>query len=206
MLFDTMTVGSLDTNCYLFGDEGRGVCALVDPGASAEKLLEMVRRSGARLETILLTHGHYDHTGAVADLLEACPDVAVRIHTGDYTPGLDASLFPLYSQLGDRAAPYREGEALSVGNISVQVLHTPGHSPGSVTLLAEDRMFCGDTLFALNCGRWDLPGGDMYDLIGSLAKLGDLTGDFKVYPGHGEDTTLDFERKNNPYMRHALRI
>ena len=67
-------------------------------------------------------------------------------------------------------------------------------------------MFCGDTLFALNCGRWDLPGGDMYDLIGSLAKLGDLTGDFKVYPGHGEDTTLDFERKNNPYMRHALRI
>ena len=204
MLFDTMTVGSLDTNCYLFGDGE--VCALVDPGAGAEKLLEMVRRSGARLETIFLTHGHYDHTGAVADLLAACPGVEVRVHAGDFKPGLDASLFPLYGQVKDGVELYQEGEALSVGNIPVRVLHTPGHSPGSVTLLAEDRMFCGDTLFALNCGRWDLPGGDMYDLIASLAVLGDLKGDFKVCPGHGEDTSLDFERGNNPYMRHALRI
>ena len=119
---------------------------------------------------------------------------------------MDTSLFPLSGQVKDRVEFYREGESLSVGSIPVQVLHTPGHSPGSVTLLAEDRMFCGDTLFALNCGRWDLPGGDMYALIHSLAELGELKGDFKVYPGHGEDTSLDFERRNNPYMRHALRI
>ena len=88
--------------------------------------------------------------------------------------------------------------------MEVKVLHTPGHSPGSVTLLAGDYMFCGDTLFALSCGRWDLPDGDMHTLMGSLADLGYLKGNYKVCPGHGEDSDLDFERKYNDYLKQAM--
>ena len=95
---------------------------------------------------------------------------------------------------------------MKVGSLEVRVLHTPGHSPGSVTLLAEEYMLSGDTLFAMSCGRTDLPGGDSYGMIASLVRLADLEGDYKVCPGHGEDSTLDFERKNNPYMKHALSI
>lgn len=201
MIFDSIPVGPIETNCYLIGDEAAGVCAVIDPGADPEKVLAMVEKSGLRLEKILLTHGHYDHVGAVKTLTDAAA-VPVYIHKADTQVG-DARIFP---PLPAGHNYYENGGRLSVGSLEIKILHTPGHSPGSVTLLAEDRMFCGDTLFALGCGRWDLPGGDMHDLMGSLADLGFLKGNYQVYPGHGEDTNLDFERKNNPYLKQAMEL
>ena len=99
-----------------------------------------------------------------------------------------------------------DGALLNVGALSVQVLHTPGHSAGSVTLLAEDVMLCGDTLFAGSCGRWDLTGGDYETLMGSLGRLGRLEGDYKVCPGHGPLSTLERERRTNPHLRQAMGV
>ena len=183
MLFDMLETMPYTTNCYLIGDETAKVCALVDPGGSLEKILEMVQSRGLTLEKILLTHGHYDHVGQVSALLEVYPMAAVYLHRLDHR---------------------EDGSHLSVGSIDVQVLHTPGHSAGSVTLLAEDVMLCGDTLFTGSCGRWDLTGGDYEALQGSLARLGRLEGDCKVCPGHGHASTLERERRTNPCLRQAL--
>ncbi len=206
MIFDTIPVGKIDTNCYLIGDEKEGVCALVDPGGSPERILAMIEKSGLRLEKIFLTHGHWDHVGAIPALLEKWPDLPVYAHEKELCPADEPNPHYFFPHAGKNQRTYGQGDVLNVGSLEVKVLHTPGHSAGSVTLLVEDCMFCGDTLFALGCGRWDLPGGDMHDLIGSLATLGDLKVNYKVYPGHGEDSNLYFERKNNRYMSHALSI
>ena len=206
MIFDYRLVGQIDTNCYLIGDEKEGVCSVVDPGGSPERIFEMIEKSGLRLEKIFLTHGHWDHVGAIPALLEKWPDLPVYAHEKELCPADEPNPHYFFPHAGKNQRTYGNGDILNVGSLEVKVLHTPGHSAGSVTLLAEDRMFCGDTLFALGCGRWDLPGGDMHDLIASLAILGDLKGSYKVYPGHGEESNLDFERKNNRYMVEARKI
>ena len=206
MIFDTIPVGPIGTNCYLIGDEAAGVCAVVDPGAEPEKILDMVRRSGLKLEKVFLTHGHYDHVREVAALAESCPapGAAVYLHRGDVRED-DQRLFPPLS-CGFNC--WEDGDVISIGSpedgVNLRVLHTPGHSPGSVTLLAEDVMLCGDTLFAGSCGRWDLTGGDEAALLASLARLGRLEGNWKVCPGHGPLSTLERERQTNPYLRQAL--
>lgn len=202
MIFDTIPVGTIGTNCYLIGDETAGVCAVVDPGGSPEKVLAMVEKSGLKLEKILLTHGHYDHVGAVDALAESAPapGIAIYLHPADAAMK-DARLFP---PLAHGFNHFEDGEILSVGSLEIQVLHTPGHSPGSVVLLAEDVMLSGDTLFAGSCGRYDLAGGDGREIMKSLARLGRLEGDYKVCPGHGPLSTLERERKGNSYMLQAL--
>lgn len=204
MIFDVIPVGALQTNCYLIGDEGSGVCAVIDPGAEPEKILEMVSRSGLRLEKILLTHGHYDHVGAVDTLLKKIsnPSAAVYLHLADHDKGNNRLFPPLLCGFNH----FEDRERLSIGGLDVQVLHTPGHSAGSVTLLAEEAMLCGDTLFAGSCGRVDFPDGSMEKMFASLARLGHLEGDYKVCPGHGPVSTLDYERKTNPYLQQALSL
>jgi len=202
MIFDTIPVGQIDTNCYLIGDEKTGVCAVVDPGGSPEKILDMVQKSGLKLVMILLTHGHYDHVGAVDALMEAVPGTAVYLHPADTNTG-DNRLFP---PLSHDFIHLEDGERISVGSLEVRVLHTPGHSAGSVVLLAGDVMLAGDTLFAGSCGRCDMTGGQGRAMMQSLARLGLLEGDFKVCPGHGPMSTLDCERRTNPYMRQAMRL
>ena len=201
MLFDMLETMPYTTNCYLIGDETAKVCALVDPGGSLEKILEMVQSRGLTLEKILLTHGHYDHVGQVSALLEVYPMAAVYLHRLDHRED-DKRLYPPPTWGFNH---FEDGSHLSVGSIDVQVLHTPGHSAGSVTLLAEDVMLCGDTLFAGSCGRWDLPGGGHETLAASLARLEALDGDYKVCPGHGPLSTLDQERTGNSYMRMAVK-
>lgn len=206
MIFDHLETTPYTTNCYLVGDEAEGVCALVDPGGSLDKVLAMVERSGLRLEKILLTHGHYDHVKLVDALADAAadPGVAIYLHRGDVRED-DPRLFP---PLAHGFNCWEDGDTVSVGSpedgVNLHVLHTPGHSPGSVTLLAGDVMLCGDTLFAGSCGRWDLTGGDEAALRSSLARLGRLEGNWKVCPGHGPLSTLDRERQTNPYLRQAL--
>lgn len=204
MYFDTIEVAPLMTNCYLIGDEKAGVCAVVDPGGSPERVLDMIRRSGLTPEMILLTHGHYDHVRAIPALLEVYPDLPVYIHEKDLCPADDLKERYRMPHKGKNQRTYGEGDTVTLGSLTFHVLHTPGHSAGSVTLLVDDVMLCGDTLFAGTCGRWDLPGGSGEELMASLARLYRLEGDYKVCPGHGGASTLERERQDNGFMRQAV--
>ena len=202
MKIDSIRVGFISTNCYLLCDEETGVCALIDPGDKPEQVADMVSRSGCRLEYILLTHGHYDHTTAVPELEKALPQAAIYIHRGDAN-GAGNTLFPLAGQVAGLNF-YDEGDHIQVGSIDVQVLHTPGHSKGSVTLKAGDVLFTGDTLFCGSCGRTDLRGGSYEEIMASLKRLGQLEGDYHVCPGHDRTSTLERERQYNPFLREAM--
>ena len=157
----------------------------------------------AAVDIAFLSHGHYDHTGAVAALREKWPDIPVYLnHKDQYTD--DAYAMQLFPTIPD-TVDYGEGDTLTVGTLTVSVLATPGHSEGSVTLRCGDVLFCGDTLFAGSCGRTDFLGGSMTTILASLRRLGRLEGNLKVLPGHMEPSDLDSERKWNPYLMQALR-
>ena len=198
----TLQVGPIGTNCYLLCDETEKLCAVIDPGGDAVRVAAAVEDSGCAPCAILLTHGHYDHTGAVAELSARWPGVPVYLNRRDVYEG-DAYLQQLFPPV-PCAKDYGEGDTVQVGGLTLQVLATPGHSEGSVTLRCGDALFCGDTLFAGSCGRTDFPGGSGKKMMESLKRLGELEGDLKVYPGHMEDSTLDRERSWNPYLRQAM--
>ena len=197
-----LQVGPIGTNCYLLCDETEKLCAVVDPGGDAARVAAAVVDTGCAPCAILLTHGHYDHTGAVAELSARWPGVPVYLNRRDVYEG-DAYLQQLFPPV-PCAKDYGEGDTVQVGGLTLQVLATPGHSEGSVTLRCGDALFCGDTLFAGSCGRTDFPGGSVKKMMESLKRLGELEGDLKVYPGHMEDSTLDRERSWNPYLRQAM--
>lgn len=199
----TLQVGPIMTNCYILCDDETKVCAVIDPGADAGQVLRAVAGTGCTPVCILLTHGHYDHTGAVEELLEKFPSALVYLNRRDVYDGSDpymAELFPPLSATVD----YDEGDTVSVGGLTVSVLATPGHSAGSVTLLCGNVMFSGDTLFAGSCGRTDLAGGSVDDMLTSLARLGRLEGEYRVLPGHMDASVLSREREVNPFMLQAL--
>lgn len=198
----SMQVGPIMTNCYILIDEGSKQAAIIDPGEDAPRILAAVRGEEAQVEYILLTHGHYDHTTAVPALHQALPGAKIYIHQADAN-GAGSRLFPLASQVEDLLL-YDEGDALTLGGLTIEVLHTPGHSPGSVTLKVGDVLFSGDTLFAGSCGRTDLQGGSYDQMMASLKRLGELEGDFRVLPGHNTPSTLDREREYNSFVREAM--
>jgi len=201
MKIQALQVGALGTNCYLLEDQG--FAAVIDPGGDAQAIIRSL--DDAQVTAILLTHGHDDHVGGVADLLARYPGAKLYIHKGDFGD-LDPRLFPLARMVPESAVTfYDEGDTVSVGGLTVEVLHTPGHSEGSVTLRCGDLLFCGDTLFAGSCGRTDFQGGSTEKIMDSLRRLGQLEGNLRVLPGHMGDSTLDQERQRNPYLRHALR-
>ena len=200
MNIKAMQVGPIGTNCYILEDSAARQAAVIDPGGDAPRLLAALK--GLDVRRILLTHGHYDHTGAAAELAAALPQAEVYIHERDYRD-VDPGLFPLRTQLS-AVNFYGEGDRLPLGELTLEVLHTPGHSQGSVTLRCGDVLFCGDTLFAGSCGRTDFPGGDTAKILASLRRLGELEGNLQVLPGHMESSTLDRERQVNPYLRQAM--
>ena len=203
MKIKTLIVGPIGTNCYLLCDEDAKTCAVVDPGGDAGRVAAAVAETGCAPCAILLTHGHYDHTGAVGELQAKWPEVPVYLNRRDvYDDAYTQQLFPPLS--GD-VRDYDEGDTVAVGGLTVSVLATPGHSEGSVTLRCGDVLFCGDTLFAGSCGRWDLHGGDGDALMASLARLGALEGNYKVCPSHGHASLLDRERAYNQFMRQAMK-
>lgn len=197
-----MQVGPIGTNCYILEDEKAHVAAIIDPGDEADRILSVMQEEDASVEYILLTHGHYDHTTAVPELHKAYPQAKIYIHQADAN-GAGSRLFPLSGQV-EGLLTYDEGDTLTLGSLTIEVLHTPGHSKGSVTLRVEDVLFTGDTLFAGSCGRTDLAGGSYEEILASLKRLGELEGNFHVLPGHEGTSTLDQERKFNPYMREAM--
>ena len=197
-----LQVGPIGTNCYLLCDETEKLCAVVDPGGDAARVAAAEVDTGCAPGAILLTHGHYDHTGGVAELRAKWPDVPVYLNHRDQYEG-DAYLQQLFPPVPG-AKDYDEGDTIQVGGLTVDVMATPGHSEGSVTLRCGDVLLCGDTLFAGSCGRTDFPGGSVKKIMASLKRLGSLEGDLQVYPGHMETSTLDQERSWNPYLHQAM--
>ena len=195
-------VTELATNCCYLVDETTGKSAVTDPGAESKALVSQIEKDGGRLEYVILTHGHYDHTTGAPELHEALPKAKVYIHRNDAN-GAGSRLFPLASQIHDLNFD-GEGDKLPLGELTIHVMHTPGHSTGSVVLQVEDVLFCGDTLFAGSCGRTDFPGGSMKKIMTSLARLANLEGDLQVLPGHMEPSTMERERRQNPYVLQAL--
>ena len=202
MKVKVIQVGPIGTNCYILEDEETNRAAVIDPGDEGDRILSVLKEDGVQGEYILLTHGHYDHTTAVPDLVRALPQAEVYIHQADAN-GAGSKLFPLAGQV-DGLLFYDEGDTLTLGSLTIQVLHTPGHSPGSVSLLVGDTLFSGDTLFCSSIGRTDLPGGSYEHIMASLKKLGQLKGNLKVLPGHEWASTLDREREYNYFLKEAM--
>ena len=190
-----LPLGDYQTNCYIVHDESRKDCFVVDPGYQCGDILDFCAGKGLTIAAILLTHGHFDHVGAVKELA-AETDCDVYLHEAETTmpPMMTAGKLH-YTHT------YDEGDTITVAGLPVSVLHTPGHTPGSVCLVCDSHIFSGDTLFAMSCGRTDLPGGSWKTIQDSLKRLASLEGNFWVHPGHGESTTLSQEKQYNPYMR-----
>lgn len=189
-----MPLGDYMTNCYILRQADSSKCCIIDPGYHAEVILGYLEQNSLSAEAILLTHGHFDHVGAVRDL-------AAETGCDVYISDRELSLPPMITN-GKLyyTHTYDASGELTLAGLTIRVIPTPGHTPGSVCLLVEDALFSGDTLFAGSCGRTDLPGGSWPDITASLRKLAALPGNYRVFPGHGNGTTLDAERKYNPYL------
>lgn len=200
MLIKTLPVGMLDTNCYVVTDEKTLRCAIIDPGADSNTILDYIESNNLIPEVIFLTHGHFDHHIALNAVTEST-GAAVYVNKNDAsTDGWHERL-----KITDdgHLKWYSEGDIIKVEGLIFNIMETPGHSPGSVTIMCENALFTGDTLFRDSCGRTDLDGGNPDILLKSLKRLADLEGDYEVYPGHAESSTLSRERAFNYYMRQA---
>lgn len=189
-----LTVGIYQTNCYIVSGADN-LCVLIDPGSRADTILRHLKEQDLQTEAIFLTHGHFDHVGAVKEIAKEtgcrvylCPKEAALPET--FTAG------PLHY-----THTYGEGDVIAEAGMEFKVLHTPGHTPGSVCLICEDILFTGDTLFAGSCGRTDLPGGDRSAIQSSLRRLAGLEENYLILPGHGEMSDLNTEKVTNPYLK-----
>jgi hydroxyacylglutathione hydrolase len=204
---EMLTVGAIAENCFVVRRDGADRALIVDPGEESERILAAVEATGAKAEAILLTHCHFDHIGAVAPVAAAtgapvyCPELEVPVLADimAYVPWAGFGPYESY----DADETVAGGETLELAGLELDVIHTPGHSPGHVTyaVRGEDALFSGDVLFQGSVGRVDLPGGDGPTLLASIAKLLDAFPDETVvYPGHMGTTTLGAERTTNPFL------
>lgn len=200
MLIKTLPVGHLETNCYVVTDENTLECAVIDPGAESNTILDYLEDNHLKCVAIMLTHAHFDHVGALETVME---ETGARCYLHERECGNEAGPAGIFTA-PDGAIFYSEGDEVHVGSLTFKVLETPGHTPGGVTLICGDSLFTGDTLFRLSCGRTDFPGGDMKQELRSLKRIAELPGDYDVYPGHAESSRLSIEREHNQYMRHAI--
>ena len=205
-LFWRREVGPLACNCYIVGDADTKDAIVIDPGGNPEAILEEIRRSSLNVAAIVATHAHFDHVIA-SDALTQATGAPFMLNEGD-KPLLgwvqeSARMFlgmevPAPAEVDTVAA---EGNRLVAGDVVLTVIHTPGHSPGSISLVTDEALFSGDTLFAGSVGRTDLPGGDTNALIGAVrSKLFALDDALPVYPGHGPPTTIAREKATNPFV------
>lgn len=200
-----LTVGPIQTNCFIAWDEGHEECIVVDPGYEGDRILLEVARLNLKVKYIYLTHGHVDHIGA-AEFLKSSSGAEICAHHGDKflmkTGPLQAPLFgmkpfkpPGISRIVE------EGDRIILGNLTFEVKYTPGHSPGSTSLLTDGAIFVGDLIFMDSIGRTDLPGGDFETLLKSVReKIFSLPDETVIYPGHGPQTTVGREKKLNPFF------
>ncbi len=201
MLIKTIPVGQLETNCYVVTDPATLDCAVIDPGDESNTILDYLEENRLRCRAVLLTHGHFDHVGAAEAVAEET-GATVYMNPLDDRDERRSYTFPFHLPEGGKT--YGEGDCVEIGSLRFEVLATPGHTPGGVTLRCGEALFTGDTLFRGSCGRTDLPGGDMEALLRSLRRLCSLEGDYEVYPGHMDSSTLARERLFNYYCRSAM--
>lgn len=178
---------------------------MIDPAEESQAILEAI--GGARVGAVVLTHGHFDHLGAVADVL-AATGAPLLVHGADApnitTPaGTGGAIFGFHTVSPPAERLLADGETIEAGSASLTVIHTPGHTPGSICLYAPGHVLTGDTLFASSVGRTDFQGGDMAAMRRSISRLAELPDDTRVYPGHGPETTIARERKVNPFFPRA---
>ncbi len=201
--------GPLPTNCYLLTEETSGETAVIDPGFESSELTKAVLAKGKEnVKAILLTHGHFDHIMGVSRIQELT-GAKVYIYSDDVMFPNDNSLNmstlifsnPVPSFTAD--VTLNDGDEIRIGSLTVRVLHTPGHTIGGCCYMVENAIFTGDTLMKCSCGRTDFPTGSYPQMLQSLSKLKKLEGDYHIYPGHESESTLEYERKNNPYMSNA---
>ena len=205
MIIEMMPVGPIMANCYIVGCEETGNAVVIDPGDDADRIIRKLDELKLQVEYIINTHGHFDHVGANKRMKEET-GVPILIHAED-APMLGylsqaAASFGLRS---DNSPPpdktVEDGEIIKFGNISLKVIHTPGHSPGGISLYTDGILFVGDTLFQGSIGRTDLPGGDFNTLKNSIQnKLFPLGDHIRVLTGHGPETTIGREKRYNPFV------
>jgi len=208
MIHEVLPVGMLQCNCSVIGDEVTREAIVIDPGDDISEIVEILKRHNLKVKTIAVTHAHIDHIGG-ASKLRALTGAPVYMHDDDSV--LAANLETQANWLGVEAPENpgidtvaKDGDVLRAGSIEAQVIHTPGHTPGSLSLFfaAEKKLIAGDTLFQGSVGRTDLPGGDSRIIAESIrGKLYRLPEDTIVFPGHGEETTIGHEMKFNPFVR-----
>jgi len=207
MRISNYVCGPLGVNTYIVQDEGTGKAVIIDAAELIDEMKEHIDRIGKEnITAILLTHCHFDHTlGAAA--LRDYTGAPVMIHSleGDWVDDPQKNCVKYFMMAAGAVFPkpdkiFHDGDVIEAGDLSLKVMHTAGHSPGSCCFIAENVIFSGDTLFQCSAGRTDLPGGNSRHLRQSLAKLMALDGEYKVYPGHDAPTTLSYERRNNPFV------
>ncbi|MFQ5862204.1 MAG: MBL fold metallo-hydrolase [Candidatus Brocadiales bacterium] len=214
MKIERLSVGPLEACCYVVINEDTKEALIIDPGGDHERIIAFIKKNALVPKLLINTHGHGDHIGANREIREAFPEVKIAIHQDDEAclthPSKNLSFlggFLLKSPPADIVL--KEGDKIGISGIELGVIHTPGHTPGGICLLgrstADNRpaiLFSGDSLFQGGIGRTDLPGGDFTALIESLQrKILTLEGRTVVYPGHGPTTTIEEERKNNPFLQ-----
>ncbi|MFH1093166.1 MAG: MBL fold metallo-hydrolase [Candidatus Omnitrophota bacterium] len=201
LIFEPLVVGELDTNCYVLAGKKSREAVIIDPGADADSINAVLERNSLKLNCIILTHGHYDHIGALDNF-----DAPVYIHTDDLefmknsSMNLSAS-FGVDKKIDVKVKGLKDGEIISVGDLKFSVIHTPGHTPGGICLKIGSMLFSGDTLFRNGIGRTDLPGGSFEQIINSIKKrIFTLNDDIIVFPGHGPATTIKEEKEGNDFL------
>jgi len=203
---ETFTDFTFGTNSYLVWEEGKDKAVLVDAGLNTELILDFIRKKGLNLEAVLLTHGHPDHLVGAAEIAEATgADVylnSIEAKVVEMMPEMILAMLGIDElQTPGEFKPLEDGQVLELAGLKIKVLHTPGHSPGSVSFLVEDALFDGDLVFRGSIGRTDFPGGDFGTLIRSVKeKVFVLPTETKVYPGHMGMTTVGWEKRTNPFL------
>ena len=203
------SLGQMGTNCYLVWDEKTLEAAVIDPGFEDQRISDSINENKLKVKYILLTHGHFDHLGGVNQIRELT-GAKVLIHENDadclLDPRRNLSVLAGMSMVLEPADGYlNENETITLGTVVIRVIHTPGHSKGGICLLAEDQLFAGDTLFNTSIGRTDFADGDLNELLNAIeTKLFILDDATTVLPGHGENTTIGYEKMNNPFLKGRL--
>lgn len=209
LIMKTLVLGPVTTNCYLIMDSDSKDLVVIDPGWDGEIILAEIERMGGKLKSVWLTHGHFDHLGGIAALLNGVgEDVKVCLHPDEkvlYENKGGASLFGLEIEDGPPISKWlKDGEKLTVGKFEFEVRHTPGHTTGHVIFYcdAERLLFSGDLIFQGSIGRTDLPGGSFDQIISSIkGKVMNLPDDTEILSGHGPSTSIGVEREFNPYIK-----